>query len=174
MATTRPRDYKLENRTIKSVKLTSENGRNARVSFELDGEPFNSFDYKTGEEIKTNTFSLDIANVGLQLTDLVEEFQIADSYLLGASLPPALISFVLRNAKVDINRIYKEKGEKRENANDTYTANIYKSVITKVTTNISERANAEIDKILNRISEEASKPQKVETTKTTTTFGLSW
>lgn len=171
---TRPSDYKLENRTIKSVKLTSENGRNPRVTFELDGEPFKSFDFKTGEEISTNTLSLDIANVGLQLTDMVEEFQIADSYLLGANLPPALISFVLRGAKVDINRIYKEKGEKRENSNDTYTANIYKSVIVKVSTNISARANAEIDKILNRISEEASKPQKVETTKTTTTFGLIW
>ena len=171
---TRPADYKLEGRVIKSVKLTSENGRNPRVSFELDGEPFKSFDFKTGEEISTNVFSLDIANVGLQLTESVEEFQIADSYLLGANLPPALISFVLRGAKVDVNRIYKEKGEKRENANDTYTANIYKSVITKVTTNISARANAEIDKILNRIAEEASKPQKVETTKTTTTFGLIW
>lgn len=171
---TRPADYKLENRTIKSVRLTSENGRNSRIVFELDGEPFVSFDFKTGEEIKTNTLSLDVANVGLQLTELVEEFQIADSYLLGANLPPALISFVLRNAKVDINRIYKEKGEKRENANDVYTANIYKSVFTKVSTNISARANAEIDKILNRIAEEASKPQKVETTKTTTTFGLIW
>ena len=174
MATNVSKDYKLENRMIKSVKLTSENGRNARVTFELDGEPFKSFDFKTGEEIKTNTFSLDIANVGLQLTDLVEEFQIADSYLLGANLPPALISFVLRGAKVDINRIYKEKGEKRENSEDTYTANIYKSVITKVNPNISARANAEIDKILNRIADEASKPQKVETTKTTTTFGLIW
>ena len=47
------KDYKWENRTIKSVKLTSENGRNARVTFELDGEPFKSFDFKTGEEIET-------------------------------------------------------------------------------------------------------------------------
>lgn len=174
MATNVSKDYKLENRVIKSIKLTSENGRNSRVVFELDGEPFKSFDFKTGEEIQTNTLSLDIANVGLQLTDLIEEFQIADSYLLGANLPPALISFVLRGAKVDVNRIFKKKGEKRENNNDTYTADIYKSVFTKVTTKISERANAEIDKILNRIAEEASKPQKVETTKTTTTFGLIW
>lgn len=174
MATNVSKDYKLENRTIKSIKLTSENGRNARVTFELDGDSFDSFDFKTGEEIKTNTFSLDIANVGLQLTDLVEEFQIADNYLLGANLPPALISFVLRGAKVDINRIFKKKGEKRENSEDTYTADIYKSVFVKVTTNISARANTEIDKILNRIAEEASKPQKVETTKTTTTFGLIW
>ena len=174
MATNVSRDYKLENRVIKSIKLTSENGRNARVTFELDGEPFKSFDFKTGEEIKTNTFSLDIANVGLQLVDKVEEFSIADSYLLGANLPPALIAFVLKGAKVNINRIFKKKGEKRENSNDTYTADIYKSVFVDVITNISARANAEIDKILDRIAEEASKPTKVETTKTTTTFGLIW
>lgn len=166
-------DYTLENRVIKSIKLTSENGKSSRVTFELDGEPFESIDYKTGEVINTNTFSLDVANVGLQLTEKVEEFQIADSYLLGATLPPALISFVLRNAKVDVNRIFKKKGEKRENSDDVYTNDLYKSVFVNVTTNISARANAEIDKILNRIAEEGSKPTKVETT-TTTRFGLIW
>lgn len=174
MATNVSNDYKLENRVIKSVKITSENGRNSRIVFELDGEPFKSFDFKTGEEIQTNKLSLNIANVGLQLVDKVEEFSIADNYLLGANLPPSLIAFVLKGAKVNINRIFKKKGEKRENSNDTYTDDIFKSVFTDVNTNISARANAEIDKILNRIADEATKPQKVETTKTMTTFGVIW
>ena len=39
-------DYKLENRRIKSNRLTTEKGKNARISFELDGEPFKSYDFK--------------------------------------------------------------------------------------------------------------------------------
>ena len=168
------KDYVLENRVIVGVRMTSETGSNPRMLFELDGEPFDSFDKRTGEAIKTNSFSLDIANVGLQLTDKVEEFEVADSYLLGGNLPPALISFALKGAKVKINRIFKKKNEKRESGEGVYNNDLYKSVFVSVVTNISDRANKEIDKILNRISDEASKPTKVETTKTTTTFGLIW
>lgn len=168
------KDYQLKDRVITSIILTSDNGANARIVIKLDGDEFDSFDQKTGEAIKTNSFSLDVANVNLMLGEKVDEFSIANGYLLGANLPPALISFVLKGAKINVDRIFKKKGEKRENSNDTYTNDLYKSVITKVTTNISDRANKEIDKILDRLSEEAAKPTRVETTKTTTTFGLIW
>lgn len=166
-------DYKIENRRIKSIRLTTEKGKNARISFELDGEPFKSYDYKTGEKIETNTFSMDIANVGLQCSE-VKEFKRANRYLLGANLTPIIISSVLDNAIISFERIFKHKGEKRENGNDTYTSDLFKTVITEVKTDMDEFAVEDYKDAINALKEAANKSMTAETTTTTTRFGLLW
>lgn len=164
-------DYVIENRRIKSVRMNHENGRNIRIIFELDGEPFISYDYKTGEKINTNSFSLDIANISLQCSD-VKEFKRANRYLMGANLTPIIISSVLDNAIITVERIFKAKGKKRENGNDTYTSDLFKSVIKSVNVDMDDFAKEDYTDAINALKEAAN---KVVTTKTeTTTFGLIW
>ena len=166
-------DYKLENRRIKSIRLTTEKGKNARISFELDGEPFKSYDFKTGEKIETNVFSMDIANVGLQCGE-VKEFKRANRYLLGANLTPIIVSSVLDNAIISVDRVFKAKGEKRENGNDVYTNDLFKTIITNVQVDMDDFALEDYKDAINALKEAANKSITAETTTTTTKFGLIW
>lgn len=162
-------DYKIEDATIKKITRVVDNG-DERISFELDKD-FISFDFKTKEEITTNKFSLAAAEVSRQLVPLVDEFALADAYLMGSNVPSTLVSLVLRGAKVNINRVFKKKGEKRENSSDTYTMDLYKSVFESIETNINPMFAKPIEKELEKISneEQAVKMQKrAEMTETTT------
>lgn len=161
-------DYKIEG-TIKKVTRVVDNG-DERISFELDKE-FVSFDYKTKEEITTNKFSLAAAEVSRQLVPLVDEFALADAYLMGSNVPCTLISLVLRGANVKVNRIFKKKGEQRENSSDTYTMDLYKSVFESVETNILPMFIKPIEKELEKISNEEQSEKlrkRAEVTETTT------
>lgn len=167
-------NYTIEG-TINKVTRVVDNG-DERISFEMDKD-FVSFDFKTKEEITTNKFSLAAAEVSRQLVPLVDEFELADAYLMGSNIPSTLISLVLRDANVKVNRIFKKKGEQRENSSDTYTMDLYKSVFESVETNIKPLFVEPIKEELKKISNEEQNDKlrkRAEVTETTTrkaTFG---
>lgn len=161
-------DYTIE-ATIKKITRIVDNG-DERLAFELDKE-FISFDFKTKEEITTNSFSLAAAEVSRQLVPLVDEFALADAYLMGSNVPSTLVSLVLRGANVKVKRVFKKKGEQRENSSDVYTMDLYKSVFESVETNINPMFVAPIQREIEKISnEEAAEKlrKRAEVTETTT------
>ena len=163
------KDYKVEDAIITNVVRINDNGDD-RIAFTTD-KTFKSFDFKTKEEIETNTFSLAPAEANRQLMAFVPHLQLANAYLMGASVPLTLLSLLMRNAKVTINRVFKKKGEQRENSSDTYTMNLYKSVFESVTLNIEPLFEKPIEKELEKLSnrEETERQQrKAEVTETTT------
>lgn len=169
VATPNYEDYVLENVKIINVTRVVDN-KDERLSFRVD-KTFKSFDFKTKEEIETDTFSLNINEVTRQLSGMVDIFMLADAYLMGSSLPATLVSLVMKNAKCTIKRIFKAEGETRENSSDTYTMNLYKSVFESVETDINPLFEKAIDKELEKISnfevEEKAK-KRLEVNETTT------
>lgn len=142
-------DYSLEATIIRVSRVVE--GGDERVAFELDKE-FDSFDFKTEELIKTSRFSLAVAEASRQLVPLVDEFTLADAYMLGGNIPVTLMSLVLKNAKVKVNRVFKAKGEQREQSTDTYRQNLYKSIFEEVKTDIKPIFEPAIAKELEKIS----------------------
>lgn len=139
--TTTNADYKLENVTIVDVKQERESGR---IIITLNTK-FKSIDYKLGTEIETDTFSIDRLALCQQITPLCDELEEADYYTAGEALPFLVLKPVLKKAVVCIDRIYKKKGELRENKQEgdkdaLYTNNLYKSVFTKIICNMSDVA----------------------------------
>lgn len=168
-ATPKYEDYILENVKVIGVTRVCDNN-DERISFKLN-KTFKSFDFKTKEEIETDTFSLNINEVSRQLESMVDVFMLASAYMMGGSLPATLVSLVMKNATVTVKRIFKAKDEQRENSTDTYTMNLYKSVFVSVETDINplfEKAiNKELEKISNFEVEEKAK-KRAEVTETTT------
>lgn len=162
-------DYKIEDAKIVNVLRISDNGED-RISFVLD-KTFKSFDFKTKEEIETNTFSLAPAEANRQLMAFVPHLQLANAYLMGSNVPLTLLSLVMRNAKVDVKRTFKKKGEQRENSSDTYTMNLFKSTFEKVELNIEPLFTAPIERELAKLADredEDRRAKRAEVTETTT------
>lgn len=145
--TTANANYKLENVTIVDVKQERESGR---IVITLNTK-FKSIDYKLSTEIETDSFSIDRLALCQQLTPLCDELEEADYYTAGEALPFLVLKPVLKKAVVCIDRIYKKKGELRENKQEgdkdaIYTSNLYKSVFTKVVCNMSDVAKKVLTK----------------------------
>ena len=134
-------NYKLENVVITDVKQEKESGR---VVITLNTK-FKSIDFKSGNEIDTDTFSIDRLALCHQLTPLRDELEEADFYTAGEALPFLVLKPVLKKAVVCIDRQFKKKGELRENKQEgdkdaLYTQNLYKSVFTSIVCNMSDVA----------------------------------
>ena len=134
-------NYKLENVVITDVKQEEESGR---VVITLNTK-FKSIDFKSGNEIDTDTFSIDRLALCQQLTPLCDELEEADFYTAGEALPFLVLKPVLKKAVVCIDRQFKKKGELRENKQEgdkdaLYTQNLYKSVFTSIVCNMSDVA----------------------------------
>lgn len=148
-----PADYKLENVVITDVKQERETGR---LVISLN-TTFKSIDYKTGAEIETNTFSIDRLALCQQLIPICDELEEADYYTAGEALPFLVLKPVLKKAIVSIDRIFKKKGELRENKKEgdkdaLYTQNLYKSVFTSIVCNMSEVAKKVMAKQIELLS----------------------
>ena len=160
-------DYKIENAIVTDVKF---DGEQNRVSVELN-QSFESIDFKTGETVQTSTFSIDKLNLSQQLTELCDELEEADLYSAGDALPFVILKAVLKKSIVNIDRVYKKKGELRENKKETdsnsrYTSNLFKSVFTSVKPQMSDAAKRVLNKQLELL---ATKEERiVETRKETT------
>lgn len=146
-------DYKLENVVITDVKQERESGR---IVITLN-TTFKSIDYKTGTEIETNTFSIDRLALCQQLIPICDELEEADYYTAGEALPFLVLKPVLKKAIVSIDRLYKQKGELRENKKEgdkdaLYTQNLYKSVFTSIVCNMSEVAKKVMNKQIELLS----------------------
>lgn len=168
-------DYKLENVVIIDVKSESESGR---VVITLN-TTFKSIDFRNNTEIETNTFSVDRLALCQQITPICDELEEADYYTAGEALPFLVLKPVLKKAVVDIERIYKRKGELRENKkegdeNALYTNNLYKSVITRIVPNMSDVAKKVLNKQIELLStrEERAIQTKIETQVIRPPFGF--
>lgn len=152
-ATAAPSDYKLTNVVITDVKQERETGRLVITI----NTPFKSIDYKTGAEIETNTFSIDRLALCQQLIPICDELEEADYYTAGEALPFLVLKPVLKKAIVSIDRVYKKKGELRENKKEgdkdaLYTQNLYKSVFTSIICNMSDVAKKVMTKQIELLS----------------------
>lgn len=168
-------DYKLNNVVITDVKNESESGR---VVITLN-TTFKSIDFRNNTEIETNTFSIDRLALCQQITPICDELEEADYYTAGEALPFLVLKPVLKKAVVDIDRIYKKKGELRENKkegdeNALYTNNLYKSVITRIIPNMSDVAKKVLNKQIELLStrEERAIQTKIETQVIRPPFGF--
>ena len=146
-------DYKLENVVITDVKQERESGR---IVITLN-TTFKSIDFKTGSEIETDTFSIDRLALCQQLIPICDELEEADYYTAGEALPFLVLKPVLKKALVSIDRIYKQKGELRENKKEgdkdaLYTQNLYKSVFTSIICNMSDVAKKVMNKQIELLS----------------------
>lgn len=146
-------DYKLENVVIIDVKQERETGR---IVITLN-QTFKSIDFKTGAEIETNTFSIDRLALCQQLIPICNELEEADYYTAGEALPFLILKPVLKKALVSIDRVYKQKGELRENKKEgdkdaLYTQNLYKSVFTSIICNMSDVAKKVMAKQIELLS----------------------
>lgn len=169
------KDYKLENVIISDVKSEAESGR---VVITLN-KSFQSIDFKTGEDIETDTFSIDKLALSQQLVPLCDELEEADLYSTGEALPFIILKSVLKKAVVSINRIYKKKGELRENRkegeeNSVYTSDLFKSVFEKVLPQMSDAAQRVLAKQIDLMStkEERITLQRIETKVIRPPFGF--
>lgn len=138
---TKRENYSIENAIITDVKQERET---SRVIITLNTK-FKSIDFKTGNEIETDTFSIDRLAICQQLTPICDELEEADYYTAGEALPFLVLKPVLKKAIVTIDRQFKKKGELRENKKEgdkdaLYTQDLYKSVFTKVVCNMSDIA----------------------------------
>ena len=168
-------DYKLENVIITDVKSESESGR---VVITLN-TTFKSIDFRNNTEIETNTFSVDKLALCQQIIPICDELEEADYYTAGEALPFLVLKPVLKKAVVDIERIYKKKGELRENKkegdeNALYTNNLYKSVIVRIVPNMSDVAKKVLNKQIELLStrEERAIQTKIETQVIRPPFGF--
>lgn len=138
---TKRENYSIENAIITDVKQERET---SRIIITLNTK-FKSIDFKTGDDIETDTFSIDRLALCQQLTPICDELEEADYYTAGEALPFLVLKPVLKKAIVTIDRQFKKKGELRENKKEgdkdaLYTQDLYKSVFTKVVCNMSDIA----------------------------------
>lgn len=116
-------------------------GEKNRYYFEVDGEPFEGYNQK-GEEVETNSFSLDITTLAKQIGNKHEIFNTAFSMagvVKDGILNPQIVALCFTNSKVTITRIHKDATDLRETGieGDTYGKNTWKSAITDITPNIN-------------------------------------
>lgn len=140
-------DYVITNAVITDVKQERESGR---LVITLN-QTFKSIDFKLGTDIESDTFSIDRLALCQQLIPICDELEEADYYTAGEALPFLVLKPVLKKAIVSIDRIYKKKGELRENKKEgdrdaLYTQDLYKSVITAIACNMSDIAKKVLSK----------------------------
>lgn len=169
------KDYLIEKAIVSDVKMEAESGR---VVITLN-KSFQSIDFKTGEDIQTDTFSMDKLALSQQLTPLCDELEEADLYSCGEALPFIVLKSVLKKAIVDVNRLYKKKGELRENRKEgekdsVYTSDLFKSVFAKVLPQMSDAAQRVLSKQIELMStkEERVTLQRIETKVIRPPFGF--
>lgn len=156
-------EYAVTNRKILRVMK----GENKRYFFEVDGEPFASYN-KDHEETTSNAFSLDIYEIARQVASKHEIFNTAFAMagvVKNAQLNPAIVSLAFTNATISFKRVHKNSDDLRETGkeDDTYGHNIWKTYITDITPNISAFAQqALVQLIFNPntlvVKEEANTP----------------
>ena len=146
-------DYVITNAIITDVKQERETGR---LVITLN-QTFKSIDFRTGEDIESDTFSIDRLAICQQLIPICEELEEADYYTAGEALPFLVLKPVLKKAIVTINRQYKKKGELRENKKEgdrdaLYTQDLYKSIISSIVCNMSDVAKKVMAKQIELLS----------------------
>ena len=146
-------DYEIANAIVTDVKQERETGRLVITLNQM----FKSIDFRTGEDIESDTFSIDRLAICQQLIPICDELEEADYYTAGEALPFLVLKPVLKKAIVTISRQYKKKGELRENKKEgdkdaLYTQDLYKSIFTAIVCNMSDVAKKVMAKQIELLS----------------------
>lgn len=127
------KDYLLN---AKITKVMLSQGDN-RVTFVLNTE-FDGFD-QNGQQVKTNMFGTNIYNLVNEVGQQVPYLQLADSLAMGAPINPQIVSLSMINADIEVQRVFKAKGEERETeGTGVYSNDCFVTRFKKVTTHINK------------------------------------
>lgn len=128
-----------EDYTLKGVitKVMQSQGDN-RITLVLNKE-FAGYD-NNGEEVTTTMFGTNVYNLINEVGAQVPELQLADAMALGKPLNPQIVALVLMNAEIEVQRVFKEKGEEREFSEngEVYTNTCFVTRFKKIKTHINQ------------------------------------
>lgn len=128
----------ITSKVVKVMTPQQTNDGKLRLIFMFDDSTtFKSIKYGTGEVVETNKFSLNAIAATNQLVKFVPEIQLAETLALGNPVNPRIIALAMTNAVVTIKREFKSKDDVRENTQDTYGTDLWKTTFTNVKTNIN-------------------------------------
>lgn len=142
--------------TVKVAKVIAGSYEN-RVAFVIDGTPLAGFN-DTNEEAAVTTFGLNVNELCNQVRHQVPELAMFETAAMGKRINPQVVAFIFQGAEMQIERIYKEKGEQREATDDVYSANCFVTKIKKVTTHINQMAQALLQQLLMQSVQQSMQP----------------
>lgn len=127
-------DYTLKATITKVMQSQGDN----RITLVLNKE-FAGYD-NNGEEVTTTMFGTNVYNLINEVGAQVPELQLADAMALGKPLNPQIVALVLMNAEIEVQRVFKEKGEEREFSEngEVYTNTCFVTRFKKIKTHINQ------------------------------------
>lgn len=128
-----------------------------RVAFVIEGTPFAGFN-ESNEEAAVTTFGLNVNELCNQVRQQVPELAMFETAAMGKRINPQVVAFIFQGADLQIERIYKEKGEQREATDDVYSANCFVTKIKKVTTHINQMAQTLLQQLLMQSVQQSMQP----------------
>lgn len=141
---------------VKVAKVIAGNYDN-RVAFVIDGTPIAGFN-EMNEEAAVTTFGLNVNELCNQVRQQVPELAMFETAAMGKRINPQVVAFIFQGAEMQIERVYKEKGEQREATDDVYSANCFVTKIKKVTTHINQMAQSLLQQMLMQSVQQSMQP----------------
>ena len=142
--------------SVKVAKVIAGNYEN-RVAFVIEGTLIAGFN-ENNEEAAVTTFGLNVNELCNQVRQQVPELAMFETAAMGKRINPQVVAFIFQGAEMQIERIYKEKGEQREATDDVYSANCFVTKIKKVTTHINHMAQALLQQMLIQSVQQSMQP----------------
>ena len=124
------------NAKVTGVDLVPEDNTRLRLAFDTTFETYNM---STGELQETNTFSKKIMALLQQLVALqVPQARLLLGMCMGHNPNPQILCMLLLNATLEVEFVFKAKGEKRENTNDVYNNDTFVPTIRRISLAMDE------------------------------------
>ena len=124
------------NAKVTGVDLVPEDNTRLRLAFDTTFETYNM---STGELQETNTFSKKIMALLQQLVALqVPQARLLLGMCMGHNPNPQILCMLLLNATLEVEFVFKAKGEKRENTNDVYNNDTFVPTIRSISLAMDE------------------------------------
>lgn len=128
-------DYSATVKVAKAIAGTYEN----RVAFVIDGTPIAGYD-ETNAESAVTTFGINVNELCNQVRNQVPELAMFETAAMGKRINPQVVGFIFQGAELQIERVFKEKGEEREvEGTGVYSNDCFVTKIKKVTTHIPQQ-----------------------------------
>lgn len=128
-----------------------------RVAFAFDGTPIAGFD-ENNNEAAVQTFGVNVNELCNQVRNQVPELAMFETAAMGGRIPVQVIGFIFSGAELEVERVYKEKGEQREATDDTYTANCFVTKVRKVKTHITQQVTMLLNTMLMQMCTQSMQP----------------
>lgn len=126
------------NYTIKGVVNFVQKLDNGRVQISID-KSFVTIDFVTKQPKETNSTSFKARRLTQLVGSQIPMLQLAQIMSGAKAVNSQIIALCLTNAEIEFTRVFKKKGEAREETNDTYESDCYTTSAIKVTPHINEQ-----------------------------------